>query len=165
MRFLKDKKMTLEIERKFLVAGDFKALAVGKFEIKQGYLSVDPERTVRVRTAGKKAYLTVKGPSDQSGMSRLEWEKEISHKEAEQLLTLCIPTVIEKTRYIVDFDNHVFEVDEFHSSNKGLVLAEVELSSVNDTVELPNWIGDEVTNDKRYYNSWLSNHPFTTWND
>lgn len=155
--------MTLEIERKFRVNGNFKKEAIGKFEIRQGYLSTDPGRTVRVRIAGKKAFLTIKGPSDASGMARYEFEKEIKMDDAKQLLALCLPSVIEKTRYIVEFDEHVFEVDEFYSANAGLVIAEVELASTDESVQLPDWIGEEVTNDKKYYNSYLTNHPFTSW--
>jgi adenylate cyclase len=160
---MRQEKMTREIERKFLVQGDFRSMAAGKFEIKQGYLSIDPERTVRIRIASKKGFLTIKGPSDASGMSRFEWEQEISLGDAEGLLKLCLPHLIEKTRYVVDYEDHVFEIDEFHGANQGLLLAEVELSSTAEECSLPDWIGKEVTKDPRYYNSYLSNQPFSTW--
>jgi adenylate cyclase len=160
---MRQEKMTREIERKFLVQGDFRLMAAGKFEIKQGYLSIDPERTVRVRITSKKGFLTIKGPSDASGMSRFEWEQEISLGDAKGLLKLCLPHLIEKTRYVVEYEDHVFEIDEFQGANQGLLLAEVELSSTAEECSLPDWIGQEVTNNPRYYNSYLSNHPFSTW--
>ena len=155
--------MINEIERKFLVAGEFKSLSVGKFEIQQGYLSSDPERTVRIRIAGKKGYITVKGKSNEKGMTRLEWEKEILFDEAKALLELCEPGVVQKTRYIVDMDDFVFEVDEFHGENQGLIIAEVEIQSEEDEVDLPDWIGEEITGNPKYYNSYISNHPFSEW--
>jgi CYTH domain-containing protein len=152
-----------EIERKFLVKGDFKQISTGKIHIVQGYLSSVPERAVRVRILGKKAFITVKGKSDETGMKRFEWEKPISVPDAQDLLKLCEANLIEKYRYIVEHDGHVFEVDEFLGSNKGLVLAELELQHVNEQVNLPDWLSNEVTQDKRYYNSYLSNHPYTSW--
>ncbi len=161
--FRRESATNLEIERKFLVKGEFKASAVGKFDIKQGYISTDPGRSVRIRIAGKKGFITIKGSSDESGMQRLEWEKEIDLVEAEVLMGLCLKPVIEKVRYIVEHDNHIIEVDEFGGENEGLVMAEIELSAKNEDVDLPDWIGTEVTNDARYYNSYISQHPYKTW--
>jgi adenylate cyclase len=157
--------MNIEIERKFLVIGDFKSQAVGKFEIKQGYISTDPDRVVRIRIADKKGFITIKGTSDESGMARLEWEKEIDYEEANQLLELCNKPVIEKTRFIIEYEKHIVEVDEFTGENQGLVLAEIELADKEEPVELPEWIGREVTNDFKYYNSYLSTHPYINWSD
>ena len=156
--------MPLEIERKFLVKdGRFKALSHNATRIAQGYIQTQPGVTVRFRIRGEKGYITIKGPSDEGGLARYEWEKEISLKDAEDLLKLCCGGMIEKTRYLVDFDGHTFEVDEFHGDNEGLVMAEVEMSSVDEDVTLPEWIGEEVTGDKRYYNKYMSVHPFKTW--
>jgi CYTH domain-containing protein len=126
-------------------------------------MCADAKRTVRVRISDDKGYITVKGRSKDGGLSRFEWEKEISVHEAEALLSLCEPGVIDKVRYIVNVGTHVFEVDEFHGDNEGLLLAEVELSSVDEDFERPQWLGEEVTGDRRYYNSYLSVHPFITW--
>lgn len=153
----------LEIERKFLIKGEYKALALNKTNLKQGYLSTDPERTVRVRVKDKTGYITIKGSSNPSGMSRFEWEKEIDYNEAIELLKLCKEPVIDKTRYIIQHEKHIIEVDEFYGANKGLVLAEIELENENDFVNLPDYIGAEVTGDKRYYNSYLSQNPFNNW--
>ena len=155
--------MFREIERKFLVTGDFKAHACASHRIVQGYMCSDAKRTVRVRISDDKGYLTIKGRSQDGGVSRFEWEKEISVHEAEALLPLCEPGVIDKVRHIVKVGDHVFEVDEFHGDNQGLLLAEVELSSVDEDFEHPQWLGREVTGDRRYYNSYLSVHPFNTW--
>lgn len=147
--------MALEIERKFLVAGDFKSRAVKSVRIVQGYLSSVPQRTVRVRIMGRKGFLTVKGIGNQAGMSRFEWEKEIPVQEAEELLKIAEPGLIEKTRYYVpDADGlHTWEVDEFGGCNEGLVVAEIELEKENDSFSRPDWLGEEVTGDPRYYNS------------
>lgn len=154
----------IEIERKFLVSSDtFKTEAFKENTIAQGYLSSVPERTVRVRIKGDKGFLTIKGISNASGLSRFEWEKEIPVEEAKKLLLLCEKGVIDKTRFEVKVGNHIFEVDEFHGENKGLTVAEVELQSETETFEKPDWLGEEVTNDNRYYNAYLSNHPFTGW--
>lgn len=150
-----------EIERKFLVKGEFRHLATADSRICQGYLSDDPERTVRVRIYGDKGFITIKGASD--GMSRFEWEKEIPVDEAEMLLRLCLPGIVEKVRHIVPMGDLKFEVDEFFGENKGLTMAEIELPDENTEVELPCWVGDEVTGDKRYYNSYLSKCPFQKW--
>lgn len=154
----------VEIERKFLVSSNaFKEEAFTQNRIKQGYLSSVPERTVRVRIKGEKGYLTIKGISNESGLSRFEWEKEIPVGEAEKLLLLCETGVIDKTRFEIKTGNHIFEVDEFYGENEGLVMAEIELKSESETFEKPIWLGQEVTNDKRYYNSYLSNNPFKKW--
>jgi adenylate cyclase len=154
----------IEIERKFLTASEaFKKEAFAKNRIAQGYLSSVPERTVRVRIKENKGFLTIKGASNEAGLSRFEWEKEIPVEEAAALLKLCEKGVIDKTRFEVKIGNHIFEVDEFHGKNKGLIIAEVELKSETEAFEKPNWLGDEVTNDSRYYNSYLSNNPFTNW--
>ena len=154
----------IEIERKFLVSSDaFKNDALRKNHIAQGYLNSAPERTVRVRIKGEKGFLTIKGKSNESGLSRYEWEKEITVTEAQELLALCEKGVIEKTRYEIPLGHHLFEVDEFHGENEGLIIAEVELQSENEIFEKPIWLGKEVSHDERYYNSYLSQHPFTSW--
>jgi CYTH domain-containing protein len=133
------------------------------FRIVQGYLNSNPERTVRVRIKGGKGFLTIKGIGNESGMTRFEWEKEITVSEAEALLLLCEKGTIDKIRYNVIFENHLFEVDVFQGENEGLIVAEIELQSENETFSKPNWLGNEVTSDERYYNSFLSNHPFKSW--
>lgn len=154
----------IEIERKFLVKSQaFKDEAFNKTHIKQGFLSTDKERTVRVRLKGEKGFLTIKGASSNDGLSRFEWEKEISNKDVEQLFKLCKKGIIDKIRYEVKLGNHIFEIDEFFGDNEGLVLAEIELNTEDEAFEKPNWLGKEVTGDIRYYNSQLSNHPFKTW--
>jgi adenylate cyclase len=154
----------IEIERKFLVRNDsFKKEAFAKNHIAQGYLSSVPERTVRVRIKGEKGFLTIKGASNDSGLSRFEWEKEIPVSEAKSLLLLCEKGVIDKTRFEIKKGNHVFEVDEFYNDNEGLIVAEIELDSENDTFEIPDWLGKEVTGDIRYYNAYLSKNPFKNW--
>lgn len=155
--------MAQEIERKFLVTGDFKADAYDSTRITQGYLSSVPDRSVRIRIRGDKGYITVKGKGSESGMSRFEWEKEIPVDEARELLKLCEPGVIDKTRYLVRSGAHVFEVDEFYGENEGLVMAEVELKDEKEAFVKPAWLGNEVTGDKRYYNSMLIKNPFTGW--
>lgn len=152
----------IEIERKFLVNNNsFLDDFSRSNRIVQGYLSSQPERTVRVRIKGEKGYLTIKGKSE--GFSRYEWEKEIDLIEAEKLLTLCEPGVIDKIRYDVIVGKHLFEVDVFSGDNEGLVIAEVELTSENERFENPNWLGQEVTEDVRYYNSYLSKNPYKDW--
>jgi adenylate cyclase len=147
----------IEIERKFLVLNHaFEAEASAKHEVTQGYLSRVPERTVRVRIIGQKAFITIKGVSNESGLSRFEWEKEIDTTEAKELLGLCEKPIIAKTRYIVPYQKHIFEVDVFSGANKGLVLAEIELETETTFFEKPSWLGKEVTGDKRYYNAFLS---------
>ena len=155
--------MAFEIERKFLVVGEFKSLASNSYRITQGYLSSVPERTVRVRIKGDGGFITIKGKSNDSGMSRYEWEKEIPVNEAEELLKLCEAGIIDKTRYEVVFENQTFEVDEFYGENEGLIMAELELESESSTIIKPSWLGVEVTGDKRYYNAQLSLHPYSKW--
>lgn len=154
----------IEIERKFLVtSGAFKNEAQKSTRIVQGFLNTDPERTVRIRIKGEQAFITVKGIGNASGTSRFEWEKPISINEAEQLLPLCEPRMIEKTRYEVQSGHHIIEIDEFFGENEGLILAEIELNDENDSFLTPNWLGKEVTGDSKYYNSQLSKKPFKTW--
>lgn len=153
-----------EIERKFLVEStDFIKESTINNRIVQGYLNSNPERTVRVRIKGNKGYLTIKGKGNESGTSRFEWEKEITLFEAEALLQLCESGIIDKIRYEIPLGKHTFEVDVFSGENQGLIIAEVELSSENEIFEQPKWLGKEVTGDKKYYNSYLSEHPFCTW--
>lgn len=155
----------IEIERKFRVKSTtFLDNIKTRFKITQGYLNSDKNRTVRVRTKGSQGFITVKGVSSANGLSRFEWEKEISSTDAVRLLELCEGFVIDKTRYLVPFGEVVFEVDVFEGANQGLVIAEVELQSEGQIFEKPDWLGDELTGDKRYYNAYLSVHPFTTWN-
>ena len=155
--------MAQEIERKFLVKGEFKSEAYSQSHIVQGYISSARGRTVRVRVRDEKGYLTIKGASNASGTSRYEWEKEISLDEALELMKLCEPGIIDKNRYLVKSGRHTFEVDEFYGENQGLILAEVELASEDESFEKPQFIGEEVTGDLRYYNSNLMKQPFTTW--
>jgi CYTH domain-containing protein len=156
--------MGVEIERKFLVRGDdYKRQAYASSRICQGYICSSRGRTVRVRIRDNRGYLTIKGPSDDAGLSRYEFEKEITLEEAEQLMKLCEPGMIDKTRYLVKSGNHTFEVDEFYGENEGLVLAEVELQSEDETYKKPDFIGQEVTGDHRYYNSHLLKNPFSVW--
>jgi len=155
--------MPQEIERKFLVKDGFKQFAFTHTRITQGYLSSVPERIVRVRINGDRGFLTVKGVSNLSGMSRFEWEKEILVDEALELLALCEPGIIDKTRYLVQVGKFTFEVDEFYGENEGLVMAEIELSSEEELFEIPLWLGKEVTGDRRYYNSRLAKNPFSKW--
>lgn len=155
--------MAIEIERKFLVQGDFKSQAFSKSRIIQGYISSSHGRTVRVRIRDDKGYLTIKGPTDLSGMSRYEWEKEISVTEAQELMKLSEHGVIDKVRYLVRSGKHIFEVDEFLGDNCGLIIAEVELDDENEEFLKPSFVGAEVTGDKRYYNSSLMKKPFKNW--
>lgn len=153
-----------EIERKFLVSGTYKPLSFRHTHIMQGYISTEPERSVRVRIRGEKGYLTIKGIGSSNGLSRLEWEKEITLDEAEQLIQLCEPnSIIDKIRYEIRHGNHIIEVDEFKGLNEGLTLAEIELKSEDEVISLPEWIGEEVTGDVKYYNSMLSKHPYNSW--
>lgn len=155
--------MATEIERKFLVAGPFKAEAERSDRIVQGYLCSTPERTVRIRIRAGRGFLTIKGPSDIVGISRYEFEYEIPVDDAEALLPLCEPGVVEKIRYLVPFQGHIWEVDEFLGSNEGLVLAELELKSETEFFEKPAWLGEEVTGQIAYYNAMLSQRPYRTW--
>lgn len=154
----------IEIERKYTVKDtDFLSENYKSEKIVQGYLSTDPDRVVRVRVKGDKGFITIKGKSSSSGISRLEWEKEISVTEVMDLIPLCLPGVINKTRYIVPYKNQKFEVDIFYGENEGLVIAELELKTEDQPIELPSWIATEVTHDARYYNAYLTTNPYTTW--
>lgn len=156
--------MNIEIERKFLVKNNsFKKESFQKKYIKQGFLNSNKERVVRIRISDDLAFITVKGKSNNSGTTRFEWEKEINKNDAEQLLLLCEPTLIEKNRYLVKSSNHIFEVDEFLNDNKGLIIAEIELSSENENFKKPSWLGKEVTGELKYYNSNISLFPFKNW--
>ena len=154
----------MEIERKFIVRGNsYRQLAYASDRIKQGYICSGHGRTVRVRLRGGRGYLTIKGPSLDGGLSRYEFEKEITPDEAEQLFRLCEPGIIDKTRWLVKSGEHIFEVDEFHGENAPLVMAEVEMKSPDDEPKIPHFIGKEVTGDRRYYNSQLRKHPYSLW--
>lgn len=156
--------MALEIERKFLVNdSSFIHESFKSSIIKQGFLNSDKYRTVRVRIKDSKGFITVKGISNHSGTSRKEWEYEISKSGAEELLVICEPTLIEKERYYIQLENLTIEVDVFEKLNSGLILAEIELSSESEAFKKPVWLGKEVTGDIRYYNSYLSKHPFQFW--
>lgn len=157
--------MPLEIEHKFLVRGEYKNLASSSTHIVQGYICSDRGRTVRVRIRDSRGYLTIKGPSLDGGLSRYEFEKEITLDEARRLMSLCEPGIIDKRRYLVPFMGHVFEVDEFYGDNEGLTMAEVELSSTDESFEKPAFIAREVTGDRRFYNSSLRIRPFREWKD
>jgi len=155
----------IEIERKFLVtSASYRSEAFKTIQIKQGFLNTDPNRTVRVRIKGNRGFLTVKGKSNEAGTIRTEWEKEIDLGEAQSLLILCEEGVIEKIRYEIKAGKHIFEVDEFLGYNLGLTIAEIELNSENENFLKPNWLGEEVTGDVKYYNSQLSKHPYNLWN-
>lgn len=159
-----NRKMRQEIERKFLVEGDFKREAINNIRIIQGYLSSTPERSVRIRIAGEKGFLTVKGAGNANGTSRLEWETEIPVADARELIVICEPGVIDKTRFIIPAGNGMeWEVDEFHGDNEGLIIAEIELPAEDEKFDEPAWLGKEVTGDPRYYNSMLSRNPYKTW--
>jgi len=155
--------MGREIERKFLVVSPAWRGQDEGVAIRQGYLSVDPARTVRVRLAGEEAFLTIKGLAD--GIVRPEFEYRIPAADAHALLALCPHPVVEKTRREVPHAGNIWQVDEFHGANRGLVMAEIELESAGETVELPSWVGAEVTGDPRYQNSSLSVRPFSSWGD
>ena len=154
----------IEIERKFLVKNDsFKKEAFTKNRIMQGYLCSVAERTVRVRIKGEAGYLTIKGASNESGLSRFEWEKEIPITDAKKLILLSEAGVIDKMRFEIKIGIHTFEVDEFYGENDGLIIAEIELTSETETFIKPDWLGEEVTNDIRYYNAYLSSNPYNKW--
>jgi adenylate cyclase len=153
-----------EIERKFLVKGDYKRFVSKETKIVQGFLCTVPERTVRVRIKGDKGFLTIKGIGNESGASRYEFEKEIAVADAKDLMKICEPGVIDKTRYIVRANNELFfEVDEFYGENEGLTIAELELPSEDAAFEKPDWLGEEVTGDVRYFNSMLMKNPYKNW--
>lgn len=155
--------MATEIERKFIVKGDFSKEVCDSQRIVQGYICSQPGRTVRIRIRGEKGFLTIKGPSDDKGLSRYEFEQEIPLSDAEQLLTLCEPGAIDKVRHLVRVGKHTWEVDVFHGANEGLVMAEIELASEDEPFEKPDWIGEEVSGDRRYYNSMLTKEPYSQW--
>ncbi|MCW1952954.1 MAG: CYTH domain-containing protein [Flavobacteriia bacterium] len=154
----------IEIERKFLVKDrTFESMATKITRLSQGFLSTEPERTVRVRTSDEKAWITVKGLGSEDGTSRFEWEKEIPASEGRALLLLCKPSLIEKTRYLVPYGAHLYEVDVFEGDNAGLIVAEIELSHAQESFEIPTWLSEEVTGNKAYYNASLSQMPFSSW--
>jgi CYTH domain-containing protein len=153
----------IEIERKFLLKSASFIGDIAGNRITQGYLTTDPNRTVRVRIRGDWGTVTIKGKSNESGLSRYEWEKEIPVVEAQALLEIALPGIIDKTRYVINFKGFNYEVDVFHGANKGLLLAELELEDELQPFLKPDWLGDEVTGDKRYYNSYLSEQAFTSW--
>jgi len=153
-----------EIERKFLVkSDDYKGQASKKTLFIQAYLNTHPERTIRIRISGDMAFMTIKGKSSENGLSRFEWEKEIAVSDAKELLELCEPGEIQKNRYLVQMENHTYEVDEFLEDNEGLVLAEVELETEEESFEKPEWLGVEVTGNLAYYNSNLIANPYKNW--
>lgn len=156
-------KRLVEIERKFLVVGEFKDKAYTCSHIEQGYISSGNGRTVRVRIRDDKGFLTIKGPSDEAGLARFEWEKEIPVDEARQLMNICMPGRIIKDRYLVHNGKHTIEVDEFFGENQGLVMAEIELESEDEEYLRPDFLGKEVTGDRKYYNSHLMRAPYTLW--
>ncbi|WP_208012705.1 CYTH domain-containing protein [Christiangramia sabulilitoris] len=154
----------IEIERKFLVKSeDFKKEAYKKTFFVQAYLNTDPERTIRIRITDDHAFMTIKGRSTENGLSRFEWEKEIPVSEAKELLKLCEPGKIEKYRYLIKQNDHLYEVDEFLGDNQDLILAEVELQQEEEEFSRPQWLGEEVTGDINYYNSNLINNPYKNW--
>ena len=154
----------VEIERKFLVTSEaFKENATKNTRIVQGFLNKDPERTVRIRIKGNQGFITVKGKSNTEGTTRFEWEANLSLADAKNLMNLCEEGIISKERFEVVSGNHVFEVDVFDGDNKGLIIAEVELSHEKETFEKPSWLGREVTGEIQYYNSNLSNNPYKNW--
>ena len=155
--------MATEIERKFLVKGDFTKDIRESIHITQGYLSRVPERTVRVRIYDKEGFLTIKGKANNSGLSRYEFEKEINYKEALDLLKICEKGIIDKIRHLIIYKGHTFEVDVFKGKNEGLIIAEIELESESEIFEKPEWLGEEVTEDNRYSNSHLSKYPYKEW--
>jgi len=153
----------MEIERKFLVKGDFEKDVFERKRIVQGYICAEPERSVRVRVQGDKGFLTIKGASNEKGWSRYEFEQPIALTDAEELLKLCLPGIIDKVRHLIRVRNHLWEVDVFQGDNEGLIVAEIELSSEDEIFELPSWAGKEVTGDAKYYNAMLSQKPFNLW--
>ena len=155
--------MGVEIERKFLVKGDFEPFIASKSRIMQGYICTDKDRTVRVRICEDKGFLTIKSAPNELGWSRYEFEQAIPLAEAEELIKLCLPGIIDKVRHWIPFEGHTWEVDVFHGENEGLIVAEIELESEKEMFEIPEWIGDEVTGNPKYYNAWLSKNPYGHW--
>jgi CYTH domain-containing protein len=156
-----------ETERKFLVVGEFKSLSYNATRIQQGYIASNNGRTVRVRIRGDKGYLTIKGPSGLKGITRYEFDTEIPLDDARELMEICEPGIIDKTRYLVKSPDgrHTWEIDEFYGDNEGLVLAEVELSHESEEFQKPDFIGREVTGDRRFYNSHMRSYPFKLWKE
>lgn len=155
--------MAYEIERKFLVKGEFKSLSIKEYVIKQGYLAMSDNNVVRIRIRGEEAFITIKSAAFEGTITRNEWEYSIPVNEAEDMLRNCQGSVIDKIRYNINVGTHTFEVDEFYGYNEGLILAEVELESEDESFATPDWLGEEVTGDIRYYNSYLAEHPFKKW--
>jgi CYTH domain-containing protein len=155
--------MSLEIERKFLVIGDFEKDVLKRKRIVQGYICAEEDRTVRIRIQGDECFLTIKSAPNERGWSRYEFEQQITPADAEALLKLCLPGIIDKVRHWIQAGNHLWEVDVFHGENEGLIVAEIELSSEEETFDLPAWIGEEVTGDAKYYNAMLSQKPYNRW--
>lgn len=155
----------IEIERKFLLKSDaYKKVAESKAQIAQGYLNSHPERIVRIRVKDEQGFITIKGKSSADGTSRFEWEQPIAVEKAKLLLDLCEPGAINKTRYFVKSkEGLMFEVDEFYGDNQGLRIAEIELPHADYPFEKPDWLGEEVTQDPRYYNAYLTHHPYNKW--
>ena len=156
-----------ETERKFLVVGEFKSLSYNATRIQQGYIASNNGRTVRVRIRGDRGYLTIKGPSGLKGITRYEFDTEIPLDDARELMEICEPGIIDKTRYLVKSPDgrHTWEIDEFYGDNEGLVLAEVELSHESEEFQKPEFIGREVTGDRRFYNSHMRSYPFKLWKE
>ena len=152
-----------EIERKFLVDGEFRHLAYDCTHIEQGYFATEPGKTVRVRIRGDKGFLTIKGPSGKDGLSRYEFETEIPLEDAHEMMKLCMPGKVDKNRYLIKNGKHTVEVDEFFGDTEGLLLAEIALGSEEEEYERPDFLGDEVTGDKRYYNKYMLKHPYCEW--
>ncbi len=148
----------IEIERKFLVKDDFSPYVTGTDRIVQAYLIAEEKRTVRIRIKGEKAFLTIKGAANKNGFSRIEFEYPIPVTDAEEMLKLAQPGCIEKERHYIPYKGHLFEVDVFHGKYEGLVIAELELQSEEEEFEKPDWLGEEVTGDERYYNAYLASH-------
>jgi len=156
--------MAIEIERKFLVKNQlFESQSSRSYSIEQGFLNSDKNRVVRVRLKDEQGFLTIKGKTNDSGLSRFEWEKEIDFKEAKDLLLLCEKNIIQKRRFEVEYGNHCFEIDVFSGLNEGLIIAEVELNSEEENFIKPSWLGTEVTGQPKYYNSELSKTPYLSW--
>ena len=156
-----------ETERKFLVVGDFKSQSYNATRIQQGYIASNNGRTVRVRIRGDKGYLTIKGPSGLKGITRYEFDTEIPLDDARELMEICEPGIIDKTRYLVKSPDgrHTWEIDEFYGDNEGLVLAEIELSHESEDFLKPDFIGREVTGDRRFYNSHMRSYPYRLWKE
>ncbi len=154
-----------EIEHKFLVVStSYRQLATKHYTIRQGYLCTDPMRTIRVRQKGEKAYITIKSATNPATLARFEWEREITLDDVQALFPLCLPYMIEKERFIVPWHGLTIEIDEFHGVNEGLIIAEIELADINQPLpDLPDFIGEDVSRDSRYYNSNLANQPFSEW--